>query len=188
MVLTSSEIKIMASKAMNRLNKAYEEKHIAKPHYMQVYLRKRAFSEARKSAQAEAKRKASSTWAISSTPLLTTPDDEERSDNDGNEDEPVSNDYEDSQLTSQIKEYEDSIPKLAANAGVRMDYARIGSDLEMNAPKSTLAKYLPIQRKFAEWCYRNKFFDGATVTAEKLVVYLHKEVTYTNVIATNSCN
>ena len=39
MVLTSSEIKIMASKAMERLNKAYEEQHIEKPSNMQEYLR-----------------------------------------------------------------------------------------------------------------------------------------------------
>jgi hypothetical protein len=37
----------MASKAMERLNKAYEEQHIEKPFYMQEYLRKRAISKAR---------------------------------------------------------------------------------------------------------------------------------------------
>jgi hypothetical protein len=94
----------------------------------------------------------------------------------------VSNVYKDSLLSSNIRQYEVSISqlsKIAASAELQMDYSRIKSDLETQIPKNTLVKYLPIQQKFVEWCFRKKFHDDDTVTAKKLTVYLHQEVQYT---------
>jgi hypothetical protein len=62
------------------------------------------------------------------------------------------------------------------NAELRANAQTILSVIHESRPKNTNSVYIPKQKEFEEFCCRKQYYDGATVTEEKLLLFLVEEV------------
>ncbi|PHH86043.1 hypothetical protein CDD83_10835 [Cordyceps sp. RAO-2017] len=62
------------------------------------------------------------------------------------------------------------------DAELRANAQTILSVIHESRPKTTTSAYAPKQEEFEQFCWRKQYCDGATVTEEKLLLFLVKEV------------